>query len=88
MLDDGHGVVTGAGCAAAKNASSFAGSLTPGSASVPDATSTANGRVASIPAATVSGVSPPERISGTCERRSWVSDQSHVSPVPPTVRVS
>ena len=47
-----------------KNAASLAGSLRPGSASVPLAVSTANGRVAAIASATFSGVSPPESTSG------------------------
>ena len=43
--------------------------LPPGSASVPLAVSTANGRIAAIPSPTLSGVSPPERTSGTSWRR-------------------
>ena len=46
------------------NAASLSGSLTPGAASTPEATSTAYGSTAAIPAATFSGVRPPERITG------------------------
>ena len=55
--------------ALSKNPAISAWSLTPGSASTPLATSTANGRAAAIPSATFSGVRPPARISGTSERR-------------------
>ena len=41
-----------------------AGSLRPGAASVPLAVSTANGRAATIASPTLSGVRPPDRISG------------------------
>ncbi len=68
---------------AAKNASSFAGSLMPGEASTPDATSTPQGLTAAIPSATFSAVSPPERISGILLRRFATSFQSQVLPVPP-----
>ena len=51
------------------NASTFAGSLIPGADSTPEATSTAHGCTAAMPSATFSGVSPPDRISGTCEWR-------------------
>ena len=50
----------------------LAGSFLPGDASVPLAESTANGCVASIASATLSGVSPPDRISGTL--RVWWRD--------------
>ena len=73
---------TGA-AAAAKNAASLSGSLIPGEASTPEATSTANGSTAAIPAATFSAVSPPERIAGTLRRRCAASAQSQVAPVPP-----
>ena len=49
---------------ALKNASSLAGSLRPGSASVPLAMSTANGRAAAIASPTLSGVRPPDSTSG------------------------
>ncbi len=68
------------------NASSFAGSLRPGEASVPLATSTANGRAVSIAAPTLSGVRPPESTSGGVRGWRRASSQSKVSPVPPGVR--
>src|SRR5205085_12632541 len=68
---------------AAKNASSFCGSLTPGDASVPEATSTPHGCVAAIAAPTFSGVSPPESRNGVFDRRPASRPQSHVSPLPP-----
>ena len=65
------------------NAASRSGSFTPGAASTPEATSTAYGSTAAIPAATFAAVRPPERICGTGERRRAASAQSHVSPLPP-----
>ena len=67
----------------AKNAASLSGSLIPGAASTPEATSTANGSTAAIPAATFSAVSPPDRIAGTLRRRCAARAQSHVRPEPP-----
>ena len=57
--------------------------MTPGALSVPEAVSTAHGPAAAIASATLSGPSPPERISGTFERRAASSFQSQVRPVPP-----
>ena len=68
---------------AAKNAASFSGSLTPGEASTPEATSTPHGRAGAIPSATFSAVSPPESRNGTFARRCASSAQSHVCPLPP-----
>ena len=72
-----------AGEAMVRNASSLAGSLIPGSASTPEATSTANGRTSAIAPATFSAVSPPARIAGIFERRWAARLQSHVCPEPP-----
>ena len=52
----------------------------PGSASTPEATSTAYGCTAAIAPATLSAVSPPERIAGIFERRWAARLQSHVRP--------
>ena len=60
----------------------LSGSLTPGARSTPLATSTAHGRRAAIASATLSGVSPPDRISGGPRRPRAIS-QANVSPVPP-----
>ena len=62
-----HAADTSAASAAStawKNASSLAWSLRPGSASVPLAVSTANGRACLIARPTLSGVSPPESTNG------------------------
>jgi hypothetical protein len=50
---------------AAAKASSLSGSLRPGADSTPLATSTAYGRTATMASETLSGVKPPERITGT-----------------------
>src|SRR6185312_16602540 len=77
------GTAASACSTARKKASSFAGSLRPGAASVPLALSTANGCTAAIPCPTLPAVRPPERTIGTW--RSCASTRSHwnVSPVPP-----
>ncbi len=63
-------------------AATFAASLIPLPASTPLETSTAHGRTARTAAPTFSGVSPPERISGSGSCRG-TSDQSNSLPVPP-----
>src|SRR5205085_861857 len=68
---------------AAIRASTLAGSLRPGSASVPVALSTANGWTAAIASATFTGSIPPERTIGTRERWCRASSQSQLRPVPP-----
>src|SRR5207302_6094515 len=66
VLDGAHGTATGAvALTAAANACSLSGSFLPGLSSTPLATSTAQGRVAAIAAATLSGFRPPLRITGT-----------------------
>ena len=55
----------------------------PGSASVPDAVSTAHGSTSAIASATLSGPRPPERISGVFERRPSSRPHSQVWPLPP-----
>src|SRR5205823_2884055 len=67
VLDRAHGVASGAGAVmatAAPNALSLSGSFRPGARSTPLATSTANGRTTEIASATLSGFSPPLRITG------------------------
>src|SRR5262249_60668063 len=71
--------------AASRNASTFAWSLRPGSASTPETTSTAKGRTSSMAPATFSAVRPPARIIGTFERRFAASSQSKRFPVPPRI---
>ena len=56
----------------------------PGRRSTPLATSTAYGRTVAIASATLSGVRPPERITGTLAAvAAEPSSQANVSPVPP-----
>jgi hypothetical protein len=50
---------------------------------VPLATSSAKGRTAAIASATLSGVRPPDRMTGAEPRCSRASSQANVSPVPP-----
>ncbi len=68
---------------AANNARNFAGSLRPGRASTPLATSTAYGSATRMASAIFSGVKPPARMIRPYRRASRANFQSSVRPVPP-----
>src|SRR5205085_5985217 len=83
VLDRAHRATMAVDLTATANASSFSGAFTPGSISTPLATSTACGRSAAIASATLSGVSPPLRITGSGPRCVRAISQENVAPVPP-----